>query len=67
VHHCDERRDIGSREPDTGSHYRAIAFQKPCHKDDARAVIRHLESLTGKHPTVPGLVAKPEKLVAGHC
>lgn len=43
-------------------YYRTIAFQKPCHKDDARAVIRHLES-----PTVLGLVAKLVKLVTGHC
>ena len=47
-------------------YYRAaVAFQKSGHKDDARAVIRHLESLTAKHPTVLGLVAKLEKLVAG--
>ncbi len=43
----------------------AHEFQKPGHKDNARAVIRHLKSLTGKHPTVLGLVAKLEKLVAG--
>ena len=47
-------------------YYRAaVAFQKSGHKDDARAVIRHLESLAGKHPSVLGLVAKLEKLVAG--
>ena len=47
-------------------YYRAaVVFQKSGHKDDARAVIRHLESLTGKHPTVLGLVAKLEKLVVG--
>ena len=47
-------------------YYRAaVAFQKSGHKDDAQAMIRHLESLTGKHPTVLGLVAKLEKLVAG--
>ena len=47
-------------------YYRAaVAFQKAGDKEDARAVIRHLQSLTGKHPTVLGLVAKLEKLVAG--
>ena len=47
-------------------YYRAaVAFQKAGNKEDARAVIRHLESLTAKHPTVLGLVAKLEKLVAG--
>lgn len=46
-------------------YYRAaIVFQKTGQKDDARAMIRHLESLTGKHPSVLGLVAKLEKLVA---
>jgi len=46
-------------------YYRAaVAFQKSGNKDDAQAMIRHLESLTGKHPTVLGLVAKLEKLVA---
>ena len=47
-------------------YYRAaVTFQKAGNKEDARAVIRHLESLTAKHPTVLGLVAKLEKLVAG--
>ena len=47
-------------------YYRAaVAFQKSGHKEDARAVIGHLQSLTGKKPTVLGLVAKLEKLVAG--
>ncbi len=47
-------------------YYRAVvAFQKSGHKEDARAVIRHLDSLAGKYPTVLGLVAKLEKLVAG--
>jgi len=47
-------------------YYRAaVAFQKSGHQDDARAVIRHLESLADKYPTVLGLVAKLEKLVAG--
>jgi len=47
-------------------YYRAaVAFQKAGDKEDARAVIRHLESLTGKHPSVLGLVAKLEKLVSG--
>jgi len=47
-------------------YYRAaVAFHKAGHQEDARAVIRHLESLTGKYPSVLGLVAKLEKLVAG--
>ena len=47
-------------------YYRAaVAFQKSGYKEDAQAMIRHLESLTGKHPTVLGLVAKLEKLVVG--
>jgi TPR repeat protein len=40
-------------------YYRAaVAFQKTGHPDDARAVIRHLQSLAGQYPTVLGLVAK---------
>ena len=47
-------------------YYRAaVAFHKSGLMDDARAVIRHLESLTGKYPSVLGLVAKLEKLVVG--
>jgi membrane associated rhomboid family serine protease len=47
-------------------YYRAgVAFQKAGQKDDARAVIRHLESLAGRYPTVLVLVARLEKLVAG--
>ena len=45
---------------------RHYIFQKSGQKEDARAVIRHLDSLAGKYPTVLGLVAKLEKLVAGH-
>lgn len=47
-------------------YYRAaVAFQKSGQKDDARAIIAHLQSLTTKHPSVLGLVTKLEKLVAG--
>ena len=47
-------------------YYRAaVAFQKSGHQDDARAIIRHLQSLTDKYPVVLGLVAKLEKLVTG--
>jgi len=47
-------------------YYRAaVAFHKAGQKVDARAVIRHLQGLTAKHPTVLELVAKLEKLVAG--
>ena len=47
-------------------YYRAaVAFHKSGLMDDARAVIRHLQSLTGKYPSVLGLVAKLEKLVVG--
>lgn len=44
-----------------------FAFQKSGQKEDEWAVIRHLDSLTGKYPTVLGLVAKLEKLVVGQC
>ena len=47
-------------------YYRAaVAYQKAGHKDDARAIIRHLQGLTAKHPSVLGLVTELEKLVAG--
>lgn len=47
-------------------YYRAaVSFQKSGHKDDARAVIRHLESLASKYPTVLQLVAELEKLATG--
>jgi len=47
-------------------YYRAgVAFHKAGHKEDTQAVIRHLQSLAGKYPTMLGLVAKLEKLAAG--
>jgi len=46
--------------------YRAfVALQKAAQREDAQAVIRHLESLAGKYPTARPLVAKLDKLVAG--
>jgi membrane associated rhomboid family serine protease len=46
-------------------YYRAgVAFQKAGQRDDAIAVIRHLQGLAGKYPLVLGYVARLEKLCA---
>jgi len=66
-HRCEHRLGSqGDHDQAIEWHYRAgVAFQNAGQREDAQAVIRHLESLAGKYPTALPLVAKLDKLVAG--
>lgn len=60
------RAGAGDRDRAIEWYYRAaVAFRKSGRTEDARAMIRHLESLADKYPTVRQLIAKLEQLVPG--